>query len=764
MEINASETREQTTPLGKSAVLRWLDGRIQHAKVPEFLSISVEEWRTRRGAILGRCLVVFGGAELAVRSDAAVEDGWLASHAGAFRTLLDVDPSGLAQALDEVAASMPGHPRDGILVQRMVPTPQLVGVASTHRIGDGAPWYCIEWSEHGAASVTGGRATGRQICVARDAPADLPVLASGSPVALVMALLREVEAAVGSFPLEIEFALGTEADGNAWIPYLLQMRPLAAAGQWTPAEGRPGRGRLPPLEFLLAPDRVPDVVGGRTVLSLMADWNPAELIGAHPRPLARSLFEHLIADGIWWEARTRLGYAPMPSPGVALLRTLRGRPFVDARRSANSLLPTGLPKDLRGRVVDRWMAQLAENPALHDKVEFRIFRTVQDFTIHPQGDSMPLSADEHVQWDAALQALTRRLMGAGSASPLADWCAIVAELERDDLHGWSAASLLRRCRAGTLAFAAIARLAFVGESQLRSAVQRGALSPERALALRAAARSHPIPHASNGQTVLNYLRPGTFDITRPVWSGDPEVLAARHDFQLDGCEALALDHLLQEAELPLPARQWVAFVQQAASAREWSKQVFSRHLSTALEDIALQAEAVGLEREHASWLTLQQWLQGLQADPATRAADWLRCAEQARRIHLQESRLVTGPVLRGPEDRDVADSLGALPNFIGENPVHGPLRPLDDPEPCETTELQGSIVLISKADPGFDWLFGQGIAGLVTEWGGANSHMAIRCAEFGLPAAMGCGASVYTKARKARVATIDPGAQSLWFA
>jgi phosphohistidine swiveling domain-containing protein len=53
--------------------------------------------------------------------------------------------------------------------------------------------------------------------------------------------------------------------------------------------------------------------------------------------------------------------------------------------------------------------------------------------------------------------------------------------------------------------------------------------------------------------------------------------------------------------------------------------------------------------------------------------------------------------------------------------------------------LKGKIVLIESADPGFDWIFAQQIGGLITKYGGANSHMAIRCAEFGIPAAIGCG-------------------------
>ena len=47
--------------------------------------------------------------------------------------------------------------------------------------------------------------------------------------------------------------------------------------------------------------------------------------------------------------------------------------------------------------------------------------------------------------------------------------------------------------------------------------------------------------------------------------------------------------------------------------------------------------------------------------------------------------------------------------------------------------------MIENADPGFDWIFSQNILALITKYGGANSHMAIRCNEFGIPAAIGCG-------------------------
>ena len=57
--------------------------------------------------------------------------------------------------------------------------------------------------------------------------------------------------------------------------------------------------------------------------------------------------------------------------------------------------------------------------------------------------------------------------------------------------------------------------------------------------------------------------------------------------------------------------------------------------------------------------------------------------------------------------------------------------------------LSGKIILIENADPGFDFLFSYKIKGLITKYGGSNSHMAIRCMELGLPAIIGVGDMIY---------------------
>ena len=65
------------------------------------------------------------------------------------------------------------------------------------------------------------------------------------------------------------------------------------------------------------------------------------------------------------------------------------------------------------------------------------------------------------------------------------------------------------------------------------------------------------------------------------------------------------------------------------------------------------------------------------------------------------------------------------------------------------------IVLIENADPGFDFLFGLGIKGLITQYGGANSHMAIRCLEENIPACIGIGEKSFDIIKKSKIIELN---------
>ena len=70
-------------------------------------------------------------------------------------------------------------------------------------------------------------------------------------------------------------------------------------------------------------------------------------------------------------------------------------------------------------------------------------------------------------------------------------------------------------------------------------------------------------------------------------------------------------------------------------------------------------------------------------------------------------------------------------------------------------DLKNKIVCIESADPGHDFLFSKGIKGLITKFGGANSHMAIRCNELNIPAAIGVGEKKFNEIKDLSVLRLN---------
>ena len=81
-----------------------------------------------------------------------------------------------------------------------------------------------------------------------------------------------------------------------------------------------------------------------------------------------------------------------------------------------------------------------------------------------------------------------------------------------------------------------------------------------------------------------------------------------------------------------------------------------------------------------------------------------------------------------------------FPNFVTQKTIEGDVINYEN-----KNNINGNIVFIPNADPGFDWIFSHNPSGLITAWGGANSHMAIRAAELQIPSVLGIGDVLYQK-------------------
>ena len=127
--------------------------------------------------------------------------------------------------------------------------------------------------------------------------------------------------------------------------------------------------------------------------------------------------------------------------------------------------------------------------------------------------------------------------------------------------------------------------------------------------------------------------------------------------------------------------------------------------------------------------------------------------EQGKERYKQTMSLSLPPLIVNPDDVWAFTWPESSPNFITQKQVTAPVVG------CGNTEvLAGSVVCITNADPGYDWLFSYPIAGLITAWGGVNSHMAIRASELGLPAVIGAGEMLYRHWSNSKYLFIDcPG-------
>ena len=118
--------------------------------------------------------------------------------------------------------------------------------------------------------------------------------------------------------------------------------------------------------------------------------------------------------------------------------------------------------------------------------------------------------------------------------------------------------------------------------------------------------------------------------------------------------------------------------------------------------------------------------------------------------------LQLGYIIRGGQDLYVVPQHRGAANFVTSKRLDAqPVRLTN--RMTGATDLFGKLVCIECADPGFDWIFTKGLAGLITKFGGANSHMTIRCAELGIPAAIGVGESLFERVASASAVELRCG-------
>jgi hypothetical protein len=518
----------------KAGTLVVLQGVLKTARIAPLRVFTVGQWQADRSACLSGIADDLGAGPYIVRSSCGREDGASFSNAGAFLSIPHVEAAGLQAAVEQVIAAYgAAQPKDEVLIQPMLTQVVRSGVAFSHDPNTCAPYRVVNWSEGSdTAAVTGGMG-GRvwQQAALSAVPAPLAL-------APVLALVEELLALFGGVPLDCEFAVTREEEGE--VLWLLQARSLVLSG--VPESEDVQAARLARIQEKVARGMQPHpfLMGRRTVYGVMPDWNPAEIVGIRPKPLALSLYRELVTDAIWAYQRHNYGYRNLRS--FPLMPHFFGLPYIDVRLSFNSFIPADLDEGLAGRLVDHYIDRLLAEPTLHDKVEFEIVFSCYTLDLPKRLERLAevgFSKHEREAIAHSLRKLTNRIVHPKEGL----WRGDAAKIEtlnarREELLA-SGADPLERIywlledakRYGTLPFAGLARAGFVAVQMLKSLVAVGVFSQADYDAFIGSVSTVSGQLARDRATLdkatflarYGHLRPGTYDILSPRYDEAPEL-------------------------------------------------------------------------------------------------------------------------------------------------------------------------------------------------------------------------------------------------
>lgn len=757
-----------------------------------FFHFDVATWRAQRDAIINCAQKLEIGPTVIVRSCAKCEDQEALEPPGFFESVMCVpldDRSRLECAIDKVIQSYSrrlGAPADQlehkVIVQQELVAPELCGVCHVGSFDSDYIYVDFNDDSGHTNAVTAGLRT-KRVSLA-------PCLDKLSERWRSISNAARQVASHFERPLFIEFAVSR--DGQAAI---FQVR----------RDRRKTKSRLaekPPASAFSCRllTRAASRLAKLGPLSVMADWNPAEMLGFNPKPLDISLYQRLLTNGAWAEGRAAAGWQkPKDS---SLMVVFGGRPYIKLATSIESLLPSGLTPDLTDRLVADRLDFLHDNPELHDKIEFRVMWSARAF------DGKRVSADlvergfSKVDVEMLLESLgsvTRnafvqldgwRAQDLRELEKLNAQRDVLAATNWDKIDPPSAAKILRAAlrvcrRCGTQPFARQARLAFMLRYIVNYFVRESAALADqvdtwfRGINTVTRRLSDDIGRLTVGKMSraefdgrYGHLRPGAYDLESARYDeivdfpagaipADDRVEYGVAAKPLGDCTLAAL---LQDIAPSYEEHRFWHTCGETFRAREEIKFRFTALLSDVLRALSRLGAISQLENSMLRQLTIEEILSVF-----TRSAKWFDVHKlvmptlNRKAIESQESAaLVLPELVFDTLDLFVVPTIDARPTFIGSARVEAPLKMLRSGWDEHSDQLAGRIVAIRSPDPGYDWIFGQGIAGLLTEYGGEFSHMALRCAEFGIPAAIGCGQQILEKASSAERVTLHCKAQEIW--
>ncbi|QLH05742.1 PEP/pyruvate-binding domain-containing protein [Nitrosopumilus ureiphilus] len=749
----------------KANVLFFLKSKIKKSEIEEFYIFTINDWLTSKSKILEDISNLFK-QNIVIRSSAIGEDSIESSEAGKFESFLNINSKSkneIEKTISKVISSYGEKGNDNklnqILVQNQTEDIITSGVIFSRTPNMGSPYYVINYEDGGSTiGVTQG-SVNNIIKIFRNAN-ERTIPKKWKPL---IDSIKELEQILFNSSLDIEFGI---SKSNKII--IFQVRPITSINYIDSQLDSKIEKLIKKLQIQFTKSSNFDSKEHH-IFSDMADWNPAEIIGNNPNPLDYSLYNFLIMRNAWYKGRMKVGYRDPKKSN--LMVKFGNKPYVDIKKSFESLIPSTVNSHLAKKLMRFYVKKLISNPELHDKVEFEILITCYDLLTKNKLKKYNFSNKEINFLVQALIDFTNKIFqnfnknfedSLNSIEKMNQNRKIILKKINKSKKNYksllkNAEELLIDCKElGTIQFSSMARIAFITSTILRSLVKSNHIEQQF---LDDFMNTLKTPLSEFRNSVIDYsqnkisknsllkkyghLRPGTYDI-----------LAKRYDEQNDFLNQIKFKKM-KKPEFKPPKNllkileknhiysndDFLTIIKNSFIIRERLKFEFTRNLSDAIQLIIEAGIKLNFSRCDLSYLEIDFIITTYKKYNKKELIEKWKNKIKSQKIKKSlYDYLILPPLISSKQDFEIISYYHARPNYITSKSIIGDILNF---KKSSDLSLNGKIVLLENADPGFDWIFAENPSGLITKYGGVASHMAIRCAEIGLPAAIGCGELIF---------------------
>lgn len=778
--------------LTKADTLDYLKNRITKSRIEDLMIVTGKMYGENRKQILADIQSQFKGQTIVVRSSCSNEDSSETSNAGHYDSILDVDADdrdavchAVETVFDSYKKDLPDIRNEQVLIQTQTKSIISSGVIFSREIKSGRLYYAISYDEDSTDAVTSGSG-GKTIYIARTAKSSsLP-----ERWGVLITAMRELEDIFPEYPLDVEFAVGADLTVT-----IFQVRPLAACIKKleNPSDYKEDRAKNDRIfgelinKIKQQYQKLSDLLYEKqAILSDMAFWNPAEIIGVNPHPLDFSLYREIITKSAWNQGLTTIGYRVVDGD---LMYRVGNKPYISLRKSFLCLMPADLDEDMVKKLLAFYDRKILSDITAHDKIEFEIVFSNYDFTTEDRlqelleygftkGEIQDLSGSLFRLTDHAICNFRQnRMQDIRSLNGLKvhrenirnNWLMAAKDVNTSIQYFIELIESIKQY--GTPKFARQARLAFISKALCRSLSAKGYFTSREiddfmmSIYTVASEYDSDFQDFAEGRITraafdekYGHLRSGTYDITcetyeeRDFDSSKASETAKKQRQRIERLKHTPLDpekveQALSDIGFGVDAKKFVEFLKDSMEEREYFKFEFTKSLSLAIDILINIGEMLNFSKEDMAYLTVDDIIAVYHKPETEIRRIWEQVITENRKAYTDASDLILQDVICNKQQLEYIEMVEARPNFITSEIVTGAVVVLEDEESkrddAGAVDVADKIVVIPKADPGYDWIFAKGIRGFITKYGGVASHMAIRCAEFNIPAAIGCGDVIY---------------------